>query len=210
VRRLAIDARAPEPAVVSDAAAVVRAGRVVAIPTDTLYGLAADPWSAAAIARVFAVKGRDAAQALPLIAADLEQATEWIGTLPSAGVRLARRYWPGPLSLVVRRPSNVPPELCGGLETLAVRVPAHEVARALCRACGRPLTATSANLSGQPPSSDPEVVAASVGSRIDLLLDAGPTPGGPPSTIVDVTGAELALVRPGAIPWEELIACVGA
>jgi L-threonylcarbamoyladenylate synthase len=182
----------------------------VAIPTDTLYGLAADPWSAAAIARVFAVKGRHATEALPLIAADLEQTTEFLGALTQMGARLARAYWPGPLSLVIRRPSTVPPALCGGLETIAVRVPAHEVARALCRASGHPLTATSANISGQPASADPDVVAASLGSRIDLLLDAGLAPGGPPSTIVDVTGPDLRLVREGAIPWQELIACVGA
>ena len=210
MRRLVIDARSPEPAIVGEAAAVIEAGGVVAIPTDTLYGLAADPWSRVAVARVFAVKRREATQAVPLIAADLQQATQWLGELPSAGVRLADAFWPGPLSLVIRRPSTIPLEVSGGLESLAVRVPAHEVARALCRACGRPLTATSANLSAQPASANPDDVAASLGPRLDLLLDAGQTAGGPPSTIVDVTGPELRLVRPGAVSWETLIACVGA
>lgn len=194
------------------AAEVIRRGGVVAIPTDTLYGLAVDPFSSEAIARLFAVKGRTAERAVALIAADVEQVIAQIGPLPASARRLASEYWPGPLTLLLRRPSRMPAELTGGSDRVGVRVPDHDVARALCRACGHLLTATSANPSGQRPSDDPddiETVFASSG--VDLLLDAGRTPGGPPSTIVDVLDdGTLHLIRPGAIDFDEVQACVSA
>jgi L-threonylcarbamoyladenylate synthase len=209
MRRLIVDARAPDRSSLDEAAVVIQAGGVVAIPTDTLYGLAADPFSRRALARVFAVKGRDATEALPLIAADTGQVADWLGRLPEIGSRLASRFWPGPLTLVMARPSTLPAEAAGGRDSVGVRVPAHAVARRLCEICGRPLTATSANWSGQEPASEPDQVEAALGSRLDLLLDAGPAPGGAPSTIVDVRGAEPRLIRAGAISWEEVRSCVG-
>jgi L-threonylcarbamoyladenylate synthase len=213
MRRVAIDPLRPAAAVLEDAAAVIRAAGVVVIPTDTLYGLAADPFSPAAIARVFAVKGRAAERALPLVAADLAQVEEQLGGLPPAGRRLAAAFWPGPLTLLVTRPSTMPDELTGGLEQVGVRVPAHAVPRELCRAAGRLLTATSANLSGSPATADPEEVVRALGGRVDLLLDAGPTAGGPPSTIVNISGAPgdnvARLVRPGAISWDDVRTCLG-
>jgi L-threonylcarbamoyladenylate synthase len=207
MRRVAIDAHRPAAALLEDAATLIRAGGVVAIPTDTLYGLAADPFSAAAVKRIFAVKGRSAGRGLPLVAADIKQIEEGLGPLPPAARRLAAAYWPGPLTLLVARPSMLPADVTGGREQVGVRVPAHEVARELCRVCGRPLTATSANVSGAPATANPDEVARTL--DVDLLLDAGPTPGGPPSTIVDVSGREIRLVRPGAIPWDEVQACAG-
>ena len=207
MRRVAIDAHRPAAALLLDAAALIRAGGVVAIPTDTLYGLAADPLSAAAVERVFAVKGRSGERALPLVAADVRQIEEQLGRLPPVAHRLASVYWPGPLTLLVARPSRLPADVTGGREQVGVRVPAHAVARELCRVCGRPLTSTSANVSGAPATADPDEVARTL--DVDLLLDAGPTAGGPPSTIVDVTGREIRLVRPGAIPWDEVRACAG-
>ena len=180
MRRIAIDARRPDAAVLLEAAAIIRAGGIVAMPTDTLYGLAADPFSAAAVERLFAAKGRAAERALPLIAADMAQIEEQLGPLPLEGRRLAAACWPGPLTLLVPRPSTMPDALTGGLEQVGVRVPAHAVARELCRAAGRLLTATSANPSGAPASADPDEVARTMGEGIVLLLDAGPTPGGPP------------------------------
>ena len=179
------------------------------MPTDTLYGLAADPFSASAVERIFAVKGRSAERALPLIAADLTQIESQLGPLAPAARRLAAAYWPGPLTLLVARPSTLPADVTGGRDQVGVRVPAHAVARGLCRVCGQPLTATSANISGAPASADPDEVTRTLGERVELLLDAGPTPGGPPSTIVDVSGREIRLVRPGAIPWDELQAWLG-
>jgi L-threonylcarbamoyladenylate synthase len=212
MRRVMIDARQPAPGALAEAAAVLLAGGVVAMPTDTLYGLAADPFSSAAIARVFAIKGRSAERAMPLVAADVDQVISQIGPLSEVARRLASRYWPGPLTLLVARPPSIPADVAGGRGEIGVRVPAHAVPRELCRACGRLLTATSANLSGQPASNDPDDVARSLAVDgavgVDLLLDAGRTPGGAPSTIVDVTGRDVRLVRPGAIAWDDVQACM--
>jgi L-threonylcarbamoyladenylate synthase len=208
MRRVAIDAHRPDAAVLESAAALILAGGAVAVPTDTLYGLAVDPLSAAAVERVFAIKGRSAERALPLIAADIAQIENYMGPLPPDGRRLAAAYWPGPLTLLLPRPASMPDTLTGGLAQVGVRVPAHAVARGLCRACGRPLTATSANRSGAPASADPDDVARTLGDRVELLLDAGPTPGGMPSTIVSVDEPQARLVRAGAISWDEVQACL--
>ena len=209
MRRVAIDPERPARELLLDAADVIAAGGIVAIPTDTLYGLAVDPFSRAAIARLFAVKGRAAARAIALIAVDVRQINETLGPLLPVEQRLAKVYWPGPLTLLVERPSSIPSELTGGNDRVGVRVPAHTVARLLCRACGRPLTATSANLTGEAASADPDVIARVFeSSDIDLLLDAGHTPGGPPSTVVSWSGLDtIHLVRPGAIDFDELQAC---
>lgn len=189
------------------AVAVIRGGGVVALPTDTLYGLAADPFCADAVAKVFAAKGRAAERALPLIAADLQQVIERIGPLSPLALRLAGRFWPGPLTLVVAAPATLDARVTGGAGTVGIRVPGHAVARALCRACDVPLTATSANVSGAPPPDDPDDVERTLEGRVDLLIDAGRTTGGPPSTIVEVSGPRPTLVRSGAIPWPEVEAC---
>jgi L-threonylcarbamoyladenylate synthase len=208
MRRVAIDARQPAAAALAEAAAVLHAGGVVAMPTDTLYGLAADPFSSDAVTRVFAIKGRPAERAMPLVAASVDQVVSQLGPLSELGRRLASTYWPGPLTLLVPRPPSIPADVTGGRPEIGVRVPAHTVTRGLCLASGRLLTATSANLSGESPSNDPDDIERSLRAGVDLLLDAGRTPGGPPSTIVDVTGREVRLVRPGAIPWDDVQACV--
>jgi L-threonylcarbamoyladenylate synthase len=206
--RIRVDSRHPDRAAIVRAADVLRAGGLAAIPTDTLYGLAADALNPDAVARVFTVKGRGSDRALPLVAASSAQVREYFGALPAIGVRLADRFWPGPLTLVLRAPDRLPQDVTGGLDTVGVRVPAHAVATALCEACGVPLTATSANLTGEPATDDPDSVERSLGDTIDVLVDAGRTPGGAASTIVDVTGAEPRLVRAGAIAWEEVQACL--
>jgi L-threonylcarbamoyladenylate synthase len=195
----AIDARA-----VDAAGRLVRAGGVVAFPTDTLYGLAADPFSAAAVQRVFEVKGRGAERALPLVAAEISQIEERIGTLSPLAARLARRFWPGPLTLLILAPATLAPNLTGGTGRVGVRVPDHPVARALCRACGGPLTATSANRTGEPATEDPDEVIRSLGNLIDGILDGGRAPGGAPSTVIDAVTAAPRLVRAGAIAWEDV------
>jgi L-threonylcarbamoyladenylate synthase len=216
VVRLCVHPVDPDRALVARAAAAIRAGGIVALPTDTLYGLAADPFNAETVHRLFKLKGRTAQHALPLIAFDTAQIARQLGPLAPAAQRLADRFWPGPLTLLVglpRRGGATAPladAVSAGTGRVGVRVPAHAVARALCEAAGTVLTATSANLSGRSPTDDPDAVAASVGAAIDMMLDAGPTPGGPPSTIVDVTGIAhggLRLIRPGAIAWDEVQAC---
>lgn len=202
--RVVVDADAP--AGLDRAVSVLRSGGIAAIPTDTLYGLAANPFDAAAVARLFAVKSRALEKALPLVAADIEQVRRTLGALTPLGARLAQRFWPGPLTLVVAAADTLAGEVTGGTGTVGVRVPALAVTRALCAACGFPLTATSANISGEPATVDPEEVVRQIGERIDVLVDAGPTPGGPPSTIVDVTGDEPRLIRTGAIAWQDVLA----
>jgi L-threonylcarbamoyladenylate synthase len=193
---------------ISEAATVVRDGGIVAIPTDTLYGLAADPFRAAAVARVFEAKGRPDDRPLPLVAADVTQVETQLGRLTPTARALANAFWPGPLTLLVDAPPSVADAVTAGTGRVGVRVPAHKVPQALCRTCGTLLTATSANLAGQPATDDPEHVVRVLGERVDLVLDDGKTPGGAPSTIVDVTSGVPRLVRPGAIDWEEVLACV--
>jgi L-threonylcarbamoyladenylate synthase len=182
---------------------VLRAGGVVAYPTDTFYGLAVDPRNGDAVAALFALKGRDAGKPSPLIVSSIEQARLAVQFNPVAET-LAARFWPGPLSLVL----PVTPALCraafGGGTTAAVRVPDHAVARAVAEAFGFCITATSANVSGRPPARTPAEIDPEVVARVDLVID-GVTPGGEPSTIVDVTGATPQLVRAGAIAWERVL-----
>jgi L-threonylcarbamoyladenylate synthase len=204
MRRVFVDPAAPQRDAIEEAVTWIRKGGVVAVPTDTLYGLAADPFNRVAVARVFDAKGREATRALPLIAADVAQVEAHLGLLPPIARRLADRFWPGPLTLVVAAPRALAPEVTGPAGTVGVRVPANDIARAICVGCERPITATSANVSGEPATSDPEVVERTLGDLLDMLLDAGPTPGGEPSTIVDATQAEPRLIRAGAVAWEEI------
>ncbi|OFW04536.1 MAG: threonylcarbamoyl-AMP synthase [Acidobacteria bacterium RIFCSPLOWO2_02_FULL_67_36] len=196
-----------EQAAIDAASAVLRAGGVVAYPTDTLYGLAVDPRRDDAVRKLFAIKGRAAAAALPLIAASPEQAS-LAGNIGPAEWRLATRFWPGALSLVVPARDPVSRRALGGGTTVAVRVPDHAVARALAAGLGFAITATSANLSGHPPTASPDEVAAALGERLDLLLDGGEAPGGPPSTIVDMRSGRPSLVRAGAIPFDRVLRSV--
>ncbi len=188
---------------VEQAAQALRDAGVVAFPTDTLYGLAADPRSEIAMARLFSLKGRGATRVVALIAADLTQVSA-IADVGEAAARLARRFWPGPLTLVLPARAMLSREAVGAGPSIGVRVPDHRVARALAAAFGHAVTATSANRSGMPPTSDPEEVARQL-PGVDLLLDAGPAPGGPPSTVVDLSRGMPVLVRAGAVPWERVL-----
>ena len=208
MKRLAVTPTAPEAVALEWAAAAIRRGGLVAFPTDTLYGLAADPFNAEAVRRVFAAKGREADRALLLVAADPAQIASQLGPLTPLALALADEFWPGPLTLLVAAPTSLAEGVASDTGSVGVRVPAHAVARELCRAAGRPLTATSANVSGQPASSDPDDVEASLGERIEVLLDGGRCAGGPASTVVDATGQLPRLVRAGAIAWDEVQACV--
>ena len=208
MRRIFVNPKRPHRDAVQEAAKLIRAGAVVAIPTDTLYGLAADPFSAAAVQRVFEAKGRGGDRPLPLIAADVAQIAAHLGTLPKAAARLGEAFWPGPLTMLIAAPASLAPQVAAGTGRVGVRVPDDPIARAVCQAVGHPLTATSANISDEPATSDPDVVENTLGDRIELLIDGGKTRGGPASTIVDVTVDPPALVRVGAIPWEQVQSCV--
>jgi L-threonylcarbamoyladenylate synthase len=204
MKRLIVDPRRPDPAAMTEAAAVIRDGGIVAYPTDTLYGLAADPRDPRAVARLFAVKGRAAERAIPLIACD-ERAAVQAGPLTGRTRALAHHFWPGPLTLLVRADARLASAVHSESRLVGVRVPDSVVARALALAAGGLITATSANRSGAEATADPDVLQPLAASGLDLLLDAGPAPGGPPSTIVDVTAEPPLLVRPGAVAWERVL-----
>ena len=199
MRRLSIDPLRPDPATLAQAADAVRAGGIVALPTDTVYGLAVDPFSATAVQRLFAAKGRELSRALPLIAADLAQLESVLGSLPPLGRLLAEQFWPGPLTILIKAPKTIPHDVSGGTGRVGGRVPEHAVARGCAARARRVLTATSANLSGQPATDQPDDLVSPLGSCIDVLLDAGKTRGGPPSTIVDVSGDDVILRRSGLL-----------
>lgn len=203
-RRLQVDPDGPEAAPVAEAAATLRRGGIVAYPTDTLYGLAVDPRLDRAVQRLFDLKGRGAATAIALIAADADQARH-AGRFGATEMRLAQAFWPGPLTIVVPASPSLSRLLTGGGDTLGVRVPAHAVARALASALGTCITATSANRTGQPPATTADQVAAIFGDAIDLLLDSGPVTGGAGSTMVEVSSGRPTLHRAGAIAWERVL-----
>jgi len=201
--RIRVDPHDPEPAVIRQAAECLREGLIVAYPTDTLYALAVDPRNAAAVQRLYALKGRPETSALTLIAADLTQARR-AGQLNSAAEVLAREWWPGPLTIVVYADATLTPAALAGGRTVGIRVPDHAVAVHLARAADFCITATSANRSGEPAAASPDEVLAAV-PRIDAILDAGPAPGGAPSTIVGAFDRDVSLIRAGAVPWERVL-----
>ena len=185
------------------AVAALRRGGIVAFPTDTFYGLAVDPCSESAVRALFALKGRAAAAAIPLIAGSIAQVETWCD-LSRSSRALASAFWPGPLSLICDAPPNVAVAVHGGRRTVAIRVPDHPVARLLAEAFGAPVTATSANRSGEPPASRASDVPWT-GDDLVLIVDGGATAGGAPSTIVDARGSAPVLVRDGAIAWNRVL-----
>lgn len=203
--RIPIDPLAPAPAAVEEAVRVLRNGGLVAYPTDTLYGLGADPRRAEAVERLFRAKGRAAEKAVPLVAGDLRQVERQVGCLTQLARRLARRFWPGPLTLVIEAAPTLDRRLLAQGDTVAVRVPDLPLARALARGLDAPLTATSANRSGETPPTTAAATVTALGSSVALVLDGGPAPAAEPSTIVDARGASPVLLRPGVVAWDRVL-----
>lgn len=207
---LIVDAGDPDSAALARAGALLREGRLVAFPTETVYGLGANALDAGAAARIFAAKGRPANDPLIVHVAAVEAVAQVAGELPPTARLLAAAFWPGPLTLVLPRAAAVPLLVTSGLDTVAVRVPAHPVALGLLTAAGVPVAAPSANRFSRPSPTTADHVAADLGHAIDLILDAGPTPIGVESTIVDATGdGPPVLLRPGGVPLEALRQVVG-
>ncbi len=203
MERLVVSATDPDSELIARAADVLRAGGVVAFPTDTLYGLAVDPRRGDAVERLFLLKGRDASSALPLIAANVVQASAAASFGPRER-RAAEAFWPGPLSIVAVANTCISATALAGGTTVAIRVPAHAVATHLATGFGFPITATSANRSGERAADSADAVAQAL-PDVDLLLDAGRAPGGAPSTIIAFDTAGPVLVRDGAIAWERVL-----
>jgi len=181
---------------------IIKQGGVVAFPTDTVYGIGVSVFSSESIEKLFIVKGRAAAKAIPVLIGDPAQLDLVAASASEAALRLAQRFWPGPLTLVVSRHPSLPTVL-SSLPTVGVRMPNHPVALRLLRQSG-PLATTSANLSGGPDPSSAQEVLSQLAGRIDLVLDGGPCPGGVPSTVVDCTSSDLRLLRPGPLSLEDL------
>lgn len=203
-RRLAVDPRRPDAAAIADAAAVLRAGGLVAFPTETVYGLGADARSASAVAGIFTAKGRPRTDPLIVHLASADDLGRVAAAVPESAALLAARFWPGPLTLLVPRGPDVPPEVTAGLAAVAVRVPAHPVAHALLTAAAMPIAAPSANRFTRPSPTTAGHVLADLDGVIDLVIDAGPTDIGVESTIVDCTVSPPLIRRAGGVPIERL------
>jgi L-threonylcarbamoyladenylate synthase len=205
---------ADDPAGRAEAVRALEAGGVVAIPTDTVYGIAVALSTPGGIERLFAAKSRPPDKAIALLLADAAQARE-IGELSGPAAALAEAFWPGGLTLVVPRRLDraLPAALTGGalapgaIATVGLRVPNHDAPRTLARALG-PLPTTSANRSGEPELRDADAIAAELGDALELILDGGPSIGGPASTVVDCIGERVRIVRAGAVPADEIEAVV--
>ena len=198
-RILNIDPVAPDPEALAAAAAALRADGILAYPTETFYGLGGLAFSARAVERIYGLKQRDRGKPLSVVIADLDMASEITDVLSPLFLDLAREFWPGPLTLVARARPLFPPAMLGPGASLAMRVPGTKWLREFLRLLGAPVTATSANLSGGPEISRPEEVIALFRGKVDIIVDGGPTPGGLPSTIVDLTSDKPVIVRPGAV-----------
>jgi len=181
---------------------VLRGGDLVAFPTETFYGLGAAALDAAAVRRVFEVKGRPETRPLLVLVDSVEMVEHLAGTIPSAARRFMARHWPGALTLVVPASGNVPHEVTAGTATVGVRWSSHPVATGLVTALGAPVTAPSANVTDGAPPTTADQVRAYFDGKIALVLDGGPTAGGPPSTVLDVTVEPAHVIRAGAVAVE--------
>lgn len=187
-----------------EAIELLKGGSLVAFPTDTVYGVAAHAFLPHAVARLYAAKERPRERAIPLLLSKVEDLPLVARDIPPLAWPLIERFWPGGLTLVLFRQATVPEIVSAGGETVAVRVPNHRLALALIEGTGAPLATSSANLSGRPEPVTADQVLQQLGSRIDLILDGGPSPGGVPSTVVDLTLSPPSVLRKGAISVERL------
>lgn len=206
IRTQCLPARAP--GVIDQAVAALHRGEVIAFPTDTVYGVGAHAFQAQAVAQLYAVKERPIAMPIPLLLPDISALNTVCVHVPPLAWRIAERFWPGGLSLVLYRAPVVPDVITAGRDTLAVRVPQHALVRDICRRLDAPLAATSANLHGQPAPANADDVMRGLVGRISLLLDGGECPGGVASTLLDMTVSPPVLLRAGPVTAEQLAAFV--
>lgn len=201
---LRISAQSPAPDVLRYAAERLLHGEVVAIPTDTVYGLAADPFNLAAVEEIFRVKGRPEERALPILVNSLDQAMLLSREVPRNFLRLAEEFWPGALTLVVDASHRLPLKVTANTKRIALRWPRSEVVARLIEEFDGPITGTSANLSGSPTCTSADQVFTQLGDRLQLILDAGETKAAIPSTIVELHGEKWKILREGAIIAKEI------
>lgn len=200
-----LDSARPDPDQMIRAAGLLRGGELIAFPTDTFYGIGADPWNEEALRRITRIKRRPEASPILVLAAGPEQVCLVAASIPSSLERLAGAFWPGPLTLVVPARAELSRILTGGTGTIGIRVPASRIARGLATALARPITGTSANRSGEPAAATAEEVRALLEADLRLLIDGGPAPGLVPSTVVDLSCGRPRLIRAGAVPFERVL-----
>ncbi|TYO96545.1 L-threonylcarbamoyladenylate synthase [Desulfallas thermosapovorans] len=208
-RCLPVDPAHPETGLIQQAGVVLRQGGLVAFPTETVYGLGANALDARAVARIFVAKGRPRDNPLIVHLDSPGLLGRYIEEIPSVVPELAARFWPGPLTLVLRGGHAFPPEVTGGLGTVGVRVPGHPVALALIRAAGVPVAAPSANASGRPSPTTAGHVLEDLAGKIELVLDGGPTGVGVESTVLDLSGPRPVILRPGGVTRRDLEEVLG-
>ena len=204
-----IDQEQPSPEALDRAATFIRRGKVVAIPTDALYTLVADPFNLKAIQQVFIAKGREINRSLPMLVADALMVEELAKQVPESFRVLARRYWPGPLTVILQASARVPLRATGNTGRLAVRQSPSKVAQGLIDRLGHPIIATSANISGSPTCRSGIEVFGKMDGRLDLVLDGGLC-SGPGATTVDITEPCWKMIREGAISESDIAACLDA
>lgn len=190
---------ADEPNALKTAADELKNGKLVAFPTDTVYGVGCPAFDAAAVERLYRVKGRQANKPIPILVTGPEQLRLIAREITPLADKLIEKFWPGALTLILKRQPNLPDAICAGGDTIAVRMPAHVQALAIIEEVGMPLATTSANKSGWQSPLDAQQVLLNLNGRIDLVLDAGPCPGGVDSTVVDATGDTIKILRETAI-----------
>lgn len=195
---------------IAHAVAILRRGGLVALPTETVYGLGADARNADAVRRIYAAKGRPADHPLIVHLADATQLADWSAEVTPLAKKLAEKFWPGPLTLILRRAAGVGDYVTGGQDTVGLRVPSHPVAQDLLRAFGGGIAAPSANRFGRVSTTTAEHVAEELGDAVDYVLDGGASDIGIESTIIDVRGDEPVLMRPGHIGVRDIEAAAGA
>ncbi len=201
-----ISSEKPEASLVRYAADQIRAGEVLGMPTDTFYGLAADPFNLRAVDRVYDIKSRSRHKPLSLLIESVDQAEDLCKPLPEEFYRLTRRYWPGPLTIIAKAASRLPLKVTANTGNVALRVPAAKIPLAVVQAAQIPITATSANLSGESECSTAIAVRDQLAGRISIIVDGGTSPREVASTIVDLTDEEARwkIIREGAIPSQEI------
>ena len=201
---ITLDPLRPDPGLLARAAGVLAEGGLVIIPTETLYGVAADHRNLKALERLARLKGREGHKPFPLILAHAAEVDTLAPGMPPQARELMAHFWPGPLTLVLAARDGLSPRLLSAQGGVGLRVSPHPVAAGLARALGRAITATSANLAGQPPANRPQDLDPALLAGVDLVIDAGPTPGGPASTVLDCRAWPPRLLRPGVLSLARL------
>jgi L-threonylcarbamoyladenylate synthase len=193
---------------ITKAANLINSGGIVAIPTESFYGLAVNPTDVKAIHRLFEIKKRRGDQPILILIPSVEQLDHYVGHVPDIARRLMNQFWPGGLTLIFEGKPNLPRELTAGTGKIGVRLSSHPIATALAQAVGAPITGTSANISGQPACSSAKEVLQHLGDKVDLILDGGKTAGGKGSSVLDVTMDPPVIVREGMVGREQIERCL--